>query len=157
VRFLCSVALVLSFMAASLQGQTTASGTPYEQYLERLTSDIPGKASIHIQQDERMAKFINKHTESMHQKQLRGIPGYRIRIFFDGSQTARKKMNQVKGDFMRVFVNLDVYPDYKAPYWRIYVGDFRTSSEALKEYTRIRKVYPNALLVNDYIKIPEMK
>lgn len=151
------VTLVFIFLLASLRGQTNPAGYNFDQYLNKLTAGIPGKSDVRVQQDERMGQFIDKHTHAMHQMQLRGIPGYRIRIFFDGSQTARQKMLQEKARFMKNYDNLDVYPDYKAPYWRIYVGDFRTSSEALKAYISIKKLYPNALMVNDYIRVPEMK
>lgn len=157
MRFLFPAFQALSILALAILGQTPLAAQGYDQYLRKLTAEIPGKPALRIQQDERMTTFVDKHAAAMHAQQSQGIPGFRIRIFFDGSQSARMKMNQEKARFLKLFDNLPVYPDYKAPYWRIYVGDFRTASEALKEYDRIRKYYPNALMVNDYIRIPEMK
>ena len=85
----------------------------------------------------------------------KGIPGYRIQIFSQPGQTARQKSDEARMNFMKNFPELEAYQDYNAPYWRIFVGDFRTKNEALREKKRIEKMFPRAFIVSEIINIPK--
>ena len=85
----------------------------------------------------------------------KGIHGYRIQIFSQSGQTARQKSDEARMNFMRSFPELEAYQDYNAPYWRIFVGDFRTKSEALREKKQIEKMFPRAFIVSEIINIPK--
>jgi hypothetical protein len=40
-------------------------------------------------------------------------------------------------------------------YWKIKVGDFRTQTEATKQYLLINKAFPEAYIVPDFINFPD--
>lgn len=84
---------------------------------------------------------------------LKGVPGYRIRIFSDSGIGAKEEQQKVRARFLTLFPETDAYNKYDEPFFKVYVGDCRTRSEALKLYDRIKKKFPNPILVEDYINI----
>ena len=82
-----------------------------------------------------------------------GIPGYRIHIFSQSGQQARQKADQTRASFMKNFPGLEAYQEYNPPNFQIFVGDFRTKNEALREKKRIEKVFPGAFIVSEIIHI----
>lgn len=83
-----------------------------------------------------------------------GVPGFRIRIYSESGLGARDGMSRVKGRFLSLFPGVDVYPNYDdAPYFKLYVGDFRTRSEALKFYDQVKRKFSNPIIVPDRINL----
>ncbi|MDR3095064.1 MAG: hypothetical protein LBU62_10575 [Bacteroidales bacterium] len=84
---------------------------------------------------------------------LKGIQGYRIRIFSQSGQTARQKSSNMKASFSEHFPEINAYLTYTEPNYQIFVGDFRTKTEALYYLKLIGKKYPSAFIVKSLIKI----
>lgn len=82
-----------------------------------------------------------------------GIPGYRIRIYSESGIGAKKEQQQVRARFLSLYPGLDAYNRYEEPFFKIYVGDCRTRSEALKLQDMIEKDFPNPFMVEDYINL----
>ena len=85
----------------------------------------------------------------------KGIPGYRIRIFSQSGQQARQKADETRMIFMKNFPESEAYQVYNTPNFQIFVGDFRTKNEALREKKKIEKIFPGAFIVNETIHIPK--
>lgn len=135
--------------------QNPTEPNAYSAFIKELERPIPGEGRIRIHQVEGLDILLNHYIGTAVKQQQRGIPGYRIRIFSDGSQSARQKMNAEKARFMKHFDKVDVYPVYIAPYWKIYVGDFLNRNDALRVFQEIKQFYPYAFIVNDFINIPD--
>jgi len=152
-----SFVLIILCMAGSFSclAQGSTGNDFYSAFLSDLRNNNLSKGKIEIITPAQLDTLVNYvcYQTSLQQKQ--GFPGYRIRIFSDGSQSARQKMFAEKARFLKHFEQYDVYISYVAPYWKIYVGDFLTRSEALKAYEAIKKVYPYAFIVNDFVKISD--
>ncbi|MDR1153509.1 MAG: hypothetical protein LBL04_02265 [Bacteroidales bacterium] len=84
----------------------------------------------------------------------KGIPGYRIRIFSQSGQTARQKAEEARMSFMKNFPEMEAHWGYNTPNWQVFVGDFRTKNEALREMKKIEKMFPGAFIVSETIRIP---
>ncbi len=84
---------------------------------------------------------------------VRGVPGYRIRIFSESGVGAKEQQQRVRASFLSEFPEIDAYYRYDEPYFKVYVGDCRTRSEALKLYDLIKKEFPNPIIREDYINI----
>jgi len=84
----------------------------------------------------------------------RNIPGYRIRIFFDNQQNARRQSEELLKEFQEVFPGIAAYWTYDNPYFKVTVGDLRTKSEAMKMLLMIGDKYPAAFIVKDNINFP---
>lgn len=70
----------------------------------------------------------------------RKAQGYRICIYTGGNSRADREKAVKMGNKCRAkFSELASYPNFIAPRWVTYVGDFRTREEAQKYVTRIRK------------------
>ena len=85
----------------------------------------------------------------------KGIPGYRIQIFSSSGQQASQKADETRMTFMRNFPELEAYKEYNTPNFQIFVGDFRTKNEALREKKKIEKIFPVAFIVSEIINIPK--
>lgn len=92
-------------------------------------------------------KLISKNMKAS------GIPGYRIRIYSESGIGAKKEQQQVRARFLSLYPGLDAYNRYEEPFFKIYVGDCRTRSEALKLQDMIKKDFPNPFMVEDYINL----
>ena len=84
---------------------------------------------------------------------VKGVPGYRIRIFSESGIGAREQLQSIRAEFLSSFPEIDVHEDYDELYFKLYVGDCRTRSEALKLYDQIKNKFPNPILVEDFIEI----
>jgi len=84
-------------------------------------------------------------------KKNSGIRGFRIRIYSESGLGAKEEQQRQKARFLTLFPDIDAYYRYDEPYFKIYVGDCRTRSEALKLVDRIKREFPNTFIVEDYI------
>jgi hypothetical protein len=119
-------------------------------------SEIPfqnREGVVNIVQDIKLDILLSRHLES--NKKLSGVPGFRIRIFSQSGHNARANANQVRGEFLRRYPDMEGYLTYDAPNFKVYVGDFRTRSEALKFYKRLVRDFPSAFIIADRINFPK--
>jgi len=92
-------------------------------------------------------KMITKNMRSS------GIPGYRIRIYSESGIGAKKEQQQIRARFLSLYPGLDAYNRYDEPFFKVYVGDCRTKSDALKLNDRIKREFPNPIVVPDFINL----
>jgi hypothetical protein len=92
-------------------------------------------------------KFISKNMKSS------GIPGYRIRIYSESGLGAKEEQQRIRASFLSLFPGLDAYNRYDEPFFKIYVGDCRTRSDAVKLNDMIKKEFPNTFIIPDYINL----
>lgn len=92
-------------------------------------------------------KLIAKNMKSS------GIPGYRIRIYSESGIGAKQEQQQMRARFLSLYPDQDAYNRYTEPFFKIYVGDCRTKSDALKLQDLIRKNFPSPIVVEDFINL----
>jgi hypothetical protein len=101
-----------------------------------------------------LANYYKFITQS---KKVQGVPGYRIRIYSESGIGSKEEQQRVRARFLSLYPDIDAYYRYDEPFFKVYVGDCRTRSEALKLYDRVKKNFPNPILVEDYINITPVK
>lgn len=107
--------------------------------------------NIEITEDERIAKLVKKIGEK-EEDGKRKIMGYRVQVFFDKS---KDNINREKNKFkLRYGNSIGCYVEYKAPNYRIKVGNFRTEIDAERYKQSILGVFPTAFVVNEKILLP---
>ncbi len=84
------------------------------------------------------------------------IPGYRVQIFFAGGNFSKNKSIEKLQEFDAKNDKHKAYLSFKAPYYRVRVGDFRTTLEATAFLKKIEKDYPSAFIVEDMIRFPKI-
>jgi len=99
--------------------------------------------------------LVNYYKHLARNRQVSGVPGYRIRIFSDSGIGAKEEQQRVRARFLSLYPDVDAYYHYDEPYFKVYVGDCRTKSEALKLYDRVKNNFPNPILVPDDIRIKQ--
>lgn len=68
---------------------------------------------------------------------------YKIQIFNGDSENSKKALNEFKKEFK----NLDATLIFNTPYYKVWVGNFKTKIEAERNLIALQKKYPNALLI----------
>ena len=96
---------------------------------------------------------VNYYKLMVVNSKVRGVPGYRIRIFSESGIGAKEEQQRIRASFLSEFPEIDAYYRYDEPYFKVYVGDCRTRSEALKLYDLIEDKFPNPIIREDYIHI----
>jgi len=119
----------------------------------QLESASPGQGNIKIKQDPAIGNLVSQHLAQ--QKRINGIRGYRISIYMGSGQEARRETDLVRARFINQYENVRSYPKWEYPYWKVYVGDFRTKSEALSFLKKIESEYPDAFIREDIISFPD--
>jgi hypothetical protein len=107
-------------------------------------------SNLIINSDTRVDSLIQIHREENARKN--GIEGYRLQIY----QGTKDEAYQVKARFMGAFENIKSYIIFQSPDFRVRIGDFRNRSEALYVRHQIRNHFPDALLLEDMIALPEL-
>ena len=87
---------------------------------------------------------------------LSRVSGYRIRIFFSNSQTARGDSEAALYRFKVHHPGVAAYRTFANPYFKVTVGDYRTRSEALEALGPIKSEFPTAFIVREHFKFPSI-
>jgi hypothetical protein len=134
--------LLVLLMATGFSGRIQAQ-IPYDIFAY-IQSAQPGSGTVKIKQNADVTNMINLHLSLM--RNLKGIKGYRVCIYYNSGQQARSAADQERARFISRYEDVSSDKVFESPFWKVYVGDFRTKSEALKFLERIRFDYPNAFI-----------
>ena len=145
-KYCCFLLFICSLFLAPAQAQAPADAFAYFK--------APGKKGrIDIIQDAAIASRVNVHLSQ--QAKLNGIKGYRISIYFGSGQDSKKTAEVTRANFVSKYSHVNCLIKWEYPYFKVYVGDFRTRSEALRFLNEIAYDYPDAFIREDIIKFPE--
>ena len=145
-RFLSFVLYTL-FTATVVMAQSGQSGSG-EDLLKAL-QESGRYNTVSVEADSLiMANYYKLLTSN---KKTSGIPGYRIRIYSESGVGAKEEQQRQKARFLTLYPGIDAYNSYDEPFFKIYVGDCRTRSEALKLIDKIERNFPNPFWFPDYI------
>ncbi len=133
-----SLLVLILFSTGNLYAQI--SGT---KFLHDVQSPV-NNGKVAIVQSEDIARLVDRHIYEESKK--KGIVGYRIRIFSNSGSHARKEGERYNGRISKRFDDIKTYFNFDSPFYRLYVGDFRTRSEAMKFLKKIEQNYPVHLL-----------
>lgn len=144
--------LIVCFVVACAQvnGQSGRSSSGSGDLLSQLQNGETAD-QISIQLDSLlMANYYKFMTQN---SKIRGVPGYRIRIYSESGLGAKEEQQRVRARFISLFPGIDAYHRYDEPFFKVYVGDCRTRSEAVKLHDQVKKYFPNSFILPDYINI----
>jgi len=104
-----------------------------------------------VNRDPRIDRLLEKHRQYNQSNQ--GVDGFRVQIFFDSGNNSKKAAQTARERFMEVYPEVSAYLTFKAPYYRVRVGDFRTKLEAEGFLFQLATTYPNAFTVPDRVQV----
>jgi hypothetical protein len=139
--------MLSGLLVHSQSGPNTASGG--DILMQLLDNETGNQISIEVD-----SLLVDNYYKFMiRNKKLSGVPGYRIRIYSESGVGAKEEQQRVRARFLSHYPNIDAYYRYDEPYFKVYVGDCRTRSEAQKLYDEIKENFPNSIIGEDYINI----
>ena len=141
--------IVIIFSVSTLTAQGSSSGN--QQDLLYSLQESGSGARVTVEVDSLLVSNYNKLIAK--NMQSSGIPGYRIRISSESGLGAKKEQQQVRARFLSLYPGLDAYNRYDEPFFKVYVGDCRTVSDALKLQDKISKSFPNSIIREDFINL----
>jgi len=95
--------------------------------------------------DELVDSYISYH------KYKREDNGYRIRIVIS---TKSAPIAEAKLKFSVKHPSVDMYDEYKSPYYKLYVGNFKTKLEAYRFLLTIKNDFKGAFIEASKIELP---
>ncbi len=143
---------ILIFLLLSAVGILNAQLTGTKLMREIQYSGNSGK--ITIVQENDLVKLIDKHLLEVSKRN--GISGYRIRIFSNSGPGAREEGEIIRAGFIGKYEGITSYYIFDTPYYRLYIGDFRTKSDAMRFYKQIEYEFPDAFIVPSKINYPSL-
>lgn len=117
-------------------------------------SNTINQGDLLIHQDSRIDDLLelDKNKSSLNYN----FKGYRIQIF-SGRSTQKDKALEAKYIFLELFPNQRAYIIYKAPDFRVRVGNFRSQFECVELYNKLKGFFPKAYIVKTNIPISSLK
>ena len=110
---------------------------------------MPGK--VLINKDDRIDRVSKEMAGGASQRPI--IKGYRIQII---SSSTKATVDSERGRFMSQNTGESSYTDYKAPNFKLLVGNFRTKLDAQRFQQQISNVFPNTIIIADEIELPKL-
>ncbi len=80
--------------------------------------------------------------------------GFRIRLYFASTRTARDESAAVIRRFNALYPNIQAYRSFASPNFKVTAGNFRTRLEAEALLQRIKGDFPDAFIVRERFKYP---
>jgi hypothetical protein len=122
-----------------------------------LFSQEAGKDSVKIRliQDDKVDLLVSKHVQINQNRN--GIEGYRIQIFFDSGTNSKIRAKSIYDSFLAKYPDIGAYLSFKAPNYKVRIGDFRTKLDAQHFLNEIIADYPNAWIIEDQINLPRVE
>jgi len=153
MRYLCS--FIFTFMFFCLAGYAQTDTLSVNHNISTQTTKLEDfVGQLNIRQDPRITELLVRHTQINQRK--RGSDGFRLEIYFNSDSRAREHAEKIKNEFNLIFPHIASYLLFQTPNFKVRVGDFRNKSEALKTKAYISSRYPNAFIVKDNIRFPEL-
>lgn len=104
--------------------------------------------------DPAIDELVRKHIQVNENRG--GISGYRIQIFFDSGNNSKTRGQSVYETFSVRYPAVNAYLSFKAPNYKVRVGDFRSRLDAVRFLQEILPDYPGAYVITDQIRLPKV-
>ncbi|MDR3180609.1 MAG: SPOR domain-containing protein [Prevotellaceae bacterium] len=148
------IAIVFLPACGVLAAQEQADSLVYHpDILLHLQSPAGNGSHIILRQSTAIKELFNNYVARNHYKKMQG---FRVRIFFDNSQSARQRALEAEANFKTQYPDMPTYYTYQNLYFKVAVGDFRTKSDAMRFLRTIAEQYPGAFIIKDFINYPAL-
>jgi hypothetical protein len=82
--------------------------------------------------------------------------GFRIRLYFASSRSAREESAAVLRRFSAMYPGIQAYRSYASPNFKVSVGNFRSRLDAEALLRQIKPDFPDAFIVRERFKYPSI-
>lgn len=109
--------------------------------------------STEVIRDPAIDRLVEKHIQV--NQRNGGVSGYRIQIFFDSGNNSKTRAQSSYETFSARYPEIRAYLTFKAPNYKVRVGDFRTRLDAVRFLQEILPDYPGAYVIACQIRLPK--
>ncbi len=142
---------ILSITAVMLSAQADPSSSSTD--LLKILQNGGANGYVYLKAD---SLLVANYYKLLHQnRSITGVPGYRIRIYSGSGLGAKEEQQRIRARFLSLYPEIDAYHRYDEPYFKVYVGDCRTMSEAIRLKDTIEDDFPNLFIVPDQINLKQ--
>lgn len=100
-------------------------------------------------------ELVKKHIAV--NKQMKGIPGFRIQVFSDAGQNSRIRAMKFKAKFKKKYKDIKAYVVFDAPNYKVEIGNFLSRLDAERCLHQIKHQFPGAFIVIETeMEIPDI-
>ena len=111
---------------------------------------LPSESKLNIIADERIEKLLE--IKKANASNNPGIPGYRIQLFYG----PRSEALEYQAEFLKLYLEIDCYLVYDAPYFKVRIGDFRDKYAARRVHLDLIESFPDSFILEDRINLPDL-
>ena len=111
------------------------------------------EGSITIQKDPRIAKMIAFKGQTIPPAFGPQVNGYRVQLYFDQD---KNNVNEARTRFLTTTREIPSYVEYAAPNYNLLIGDFRTRLEAEKWRAQLSADFPEGIVKETRIYLPNI-
>ena len=146
LKILFSVGLILTACVSVARAQNAGA---FREALMR--PDTLYGSTVRITENGSAAEAVGRYRAAVKST----VQGYRIRIFFSNSQTAREDAKAVQRSFRQQFTDIPSYLVYDNPAFIVTVGNCVTMEEALILQNQLKGMFGTAFLWRGEIPVGE--
>lgn len=170
MKAILSILLSMALAGADVYAEDMSGGVREERSIVDSLS-VRSEGRITVAQPWALAKRVERDTTTVgddagSRTELRPgtkvvhKSGYRIQVYSDNNQRmARANAEKIASQISAEYPLLGTYLVYKAPYWRLKVGDFLTREDAVEMMAELKKSFGRIsgemIIVRDRINIIE--
>ncbi len=136
--------LLIGFIVSICYAEQNSSADSEKTIFESITDNSDSaKGRITLHQDERLKKLIyKKKAEDIKNRPSTTTMGYRVQVFSSNERTAKTTAYKIEERILSKFPNYAVYVSYTSPFWKVRIGDCKTTEEAQILRDEVRKEFP---------------
>lgn len=140
----CFVCFVFAQKTASQKPASNSKAGGKISILNAIEIDNETTTSkIVIHQDSRIDNLLNTYVKRIDPTMPYSGPGYRVQVFSSNNyKTAKNDAERIENQLRSAFPRHQVYISYASPFWKVRIGNFRTSGEAQKLRSEIIQLFP---------------
>jgi hypothetical protein len=146
--------ILLSILLTASQGiLAQVDSLSFQSDLSTDTGEVDS-GTVTILGDPRIERMLQIKVEN--QKEYPEIPGFRVQLFYGSGSKSQAQASEVQAEFLKLYPEMGCYRVFQTPNFKVRVGDFRNRLEATKFLLELKEDFPNAFIVEDKIKLPEI-
>lgn len=150
--------LFFTFTAMIFGNDSLCAQSPYFSIFDSFErSPELGAGRVIIHQPESIKQLVGTHIDSENIDIVNGktylvTKGFRIQVYSGNQRTSKGEAMEKQTKIKELYPDIEAYVTYKAPFWILHVGDYRSVEEASYLHRSLREAFPQ---IKNEIKIVE--
>lgn len=134
--------IIIYLCLSALSNAQEVKSVAKDIFQQLAVADSANGASVKVFQDIRIETSLADRKPARIIHAGTGV-GYRIQVFSSNvQQTAKSEAFKIEKEIRSAFPELGVYVSYTSPFWKVRVGDFKTTADAQLFRPQLIETFP---------------